>query len=139
MQQSWFPESAHSQRFYRVLHALRGCWATKLGSWECPHAMFPLCFTCFEAIIRVNKIDSLGGQQFQLTAIRSAQCPVVLVRACCACLPPPPLSLLCLLCLLRLAPVAPVAPCACCAQLFLQPVCLLRHTVRATSRNAAMA
>ena len=36
---------AHAQRFYCVLHALRGCRATKLGPWECPHSTFLWCFT----------------------------------------------------------------------------------------------
>ena len=31
---------AHAQRFYCVLHALRGCRTTKLIPWECPHSMF---------------------------------------------------------------------------------------------------
>ena len=47
-QQSWFPGSAHIQRFYCVSHALRGCRATKLTPWECPHSTFLLCFTRFE-------------------------------------------------------------------------------------------
>ena len=95
------PESAHIQSFYCFFTFLcDNIRATKLIPWECPHSTGLLCFTrfetmlgnkagflgvsrCnvsivftyFETIIRVNKVDSLGGHQLQLTAIRSAQCP----------------------------------------------------------------
>ena len=46
--QNWLPGSAHIQRFYYALHALRGCWVTKMNPWECPHSTFLFCFTRFE-------------------------------------------------------------------------------------------
>ena len=57
---------AHTQRFYCVLHALRGCRATKLGTWECPHSMLLLCFTRFERMPG-NKVDSLGVPSFNVS------------------------------------------------------------------------
>ena len=47
----------------------------KAGFLGVPRCNVSIVFTYFETIIRVNKVDSLGGHQLQLTAIRSAQCP----------------------------------------------------------------
>jgi hypothetical protein len=90
-QQSWFPGSAHIQRFYYVLHASKKCQVTKLIPWECqywtcvlcftrfermpgdkvesprvPHSMFLLCFTGFGRMPG-NKVDSLGVPAFNVS------------------------------------------------------------------------
>ena len=58
-QHNWFPGRACIQCFCWVLHALKGCWATQMISWKCPHSTILLCFTRFERNPG-NKADSLG-------------------------------------------------------------------------------
>ena len=67
-QQSWFPGSAHIQRFYYVLHASKKCQVTKLIPWECQYWTCVLCFTRFERMPG-NKVDSLGVPTFKVSLV----------------------------------------------------------------------
>ena len=90
-QQSWFPGSAHIQRFYYVLHASKKCQVTKLIPEKCQYWTCVLCFTrfermpgdkvesshiqCFCGVLHAfkryqgNKVDSLGVPMFNVSIV----------------------------------------------------------------------
>ena len=56
----------HLQRFYCILHILKGCRVTKLIPWERPHSTYLLWFICFQRM-PINKSYSMGASTFNVS------------------------------------------------------------------------